>query len=144
MGEILRPTIQVLYCGKALIVPKPGDVVTVKISRVQQNSAQASILCVGTHALDVEFRGTIRQQDVRSTETDKVVIYDCFRPGDLVTAEVLSLGDARSYYLSTAKNELGVVYARGGAGVPLVPISWTEMRCPDTMAVEKRKCAKAL
>lgn len=33
----------------------------------------------------------------------QVVIYDCFRPGDVVRAEVLSLGDARSYYLSTAK-----------------------------------------
>lgn len=52
----------------------------------------------------------------RSCCVPQVVIYDCFRPGDLVTAEVLSLGDARSYYLSTAKNELGVVYARGGAG----------------------------
>ena len=30
-------------------------------------------------------------------------MYDCFRPGDVVRAEVISLGDARSYYLSTAK-----------------------------------------
>eukprot|EP00967_Tisochrysis_lutea_P014217 scaffold15976_cov17-Tisochrysis_lutea.AAC.4 len=30
-------------------------------------------------------------------------MYDCFRPGDVVRAEVVSLGDARSYYLSTAK-----------------------------------------
>ncbi len=29
--------------------------------------------------------------------------------------QVLSLGDARSYYLSTAKNELGVVYAKSAA-----------------------------
>ena len=56
-----------------------------------------------------------RLQDVRATEIDKVVIYDCFRPGDIVRAEVLSLGDARSYYLTTAKNELGVVYARSAA-----------------------------
>ncbi len=34
-------------------------------------------------------------------------------------AEVISLGDARSYYLSTAKNELGVVYATSIAGEPL-------------------------
>ena len=41
---------------------------------------------------------------------------NCFRPGDVIKAEVLSLGDSRSYYLSTAKNELGVVYARSLAG----------------------------
>lgn len=31
-------------------------------------------------------------------------------------ASVVSLGDARSYYLSTAQNELGVVYAKSVAG----------------------------
>ncbi|KAL0927673.1 hypothetical protein M5K25_001871 [Dendrobium thyrsiflorum] len=52
------------------------------------------------------------QQDVRATEIDKVDMYQSFRPGDIVKAEVLSLGDARAYYLSTAKNELGVVSAQ--------------------------------
>jgi exosome complex component CSL4 len=47
----------------------------------------------------------------------QVVMYDCFRPGDIVLAEVLSLGDARSYFLTTAKNELGVVHAKSLAGV---------------------------
>lgn len=28
------------------------------------------------------------------------------------------------------------------AGVPMVPISWVEMQCPETKAVEKRKVAK--
>lgn len=46
----------------------------------------------------------------------QVVMYDCFRPGDIVLAEVLSLGDARSYFLTTAKNELGVVHAKSLAG----------------------------
>ena len=60
-----------------------------------------------------------RLQDVRATEVDKLDIYDCFRPGDVIKAEVLSLGDARSYYLSTAKNELGVVYAKSAtSGAP--------------------------
>ena len=46
----------------------------------------------------------------------QVVLSECFRPGDIVRASVLSLGDARSYYLSTAENELGVVYAKSIAG----------------------------
>lgn len=48
--------------------------------------------------------------------TPQVKIEACFRPGDVVRAEVLSLGDARSYHLTTAKNELGVVYAKSVAG----------------------------
>lgn len=46
----------------------------------------------------------------------QVVMYDCFRPGDVVRAKVLSLGDARSYYLTTADNTLGVVHAKSLAG----------------------------
>jgi exosome complex component CSL4 len=48
-------------------------------------------------------------------------MFNCFRPGDIVRAEVISLGDSRSYYLSTAKNELGVVYAKSLAGGPALP-----------------------
>lgn len=31
-------------------------------------------------------------QDVRATEIDKVVMYECFRPGDVVVAEVGAAG----------------------------------------------------
>lgn len=52
----------------------------------------------------------------RLTERDKIKMGECFRLGDIVKAKVLSLGDARSYYLSTAANELGVVYATSEDG----------------------------
>ncbi|TFY83764.1 hypothetical protein EWM64_g237 [Hericium alpestre] len=59
-----------------------------------------------------EFTGVIRVQDVRATEKDKVKIADCFRGGD-----VISLGDARSYYITTARNDLGVIFATSEAAV---------------------------
>lgn len=121
-----------------------------------------------------DFTGVVRQQDVRATEKDKVRLADSFRPGDIVRATVvsrlgegcsqkgftdmqackISLGDARSYYLSTASNHLGVVYAlpcpdptelqvpAASDLQPLEPISWQEMRNPMTGAIEKRKVAK--
>jgi exosome complex component CSL4 len=61
---------------------------------------------------------------------------------DVVRAQVLSLGDSRSYYLSTAKNELGVVLAKSISGEALVPISWEQMQCPSTLKKEYRKVAK--
>ncbi|KAG2490167.1 hypothetical protein HYH03_011297 [Edaphochlamys debaryana] len=137
-----KPTLHVTSTDRLPVVPKPGDIVTVKISRVGQTAAQALVMCVGRQALSTEFKGVIRQQDVRATEIDRVVMYDCFRPGDIVRAEVVSLGDARSYYLSTARNELGVVYARSATtGLPMVHTGWTSMQCPDTQAEEKRKVA---
>jgi exosome complex component CSL4 len=99
-----------------------------------------------------------------------VKIYSSFRPGDIVRAEVvirlflrhsnakISLGDQQSYYLSTAKNELGVLFARsqgiqcdiesggltGIAGELMQPISWREMKCPKTGEIEERKTAKPI
>ena len=71
-------------------------------------------------------------------------MYNCFRPGDLLKAQVISLGTSRSYFLSTAANELGVFYAEDQDGTPLVPISWQEMVSPASGAREFRKVAKLL
>jgi exosome complex component CSL4 len=71
----------------------------------------------------------------------------------------ISLGDARNYYVTTARNDLGVIFASSEAGeqwamqpfstiahvyagAMMEPVSWQEMRCPKTGRVEKRKCAK--
>lgn len=95
-----------------------------------------------THLLDESLAGSIRQRDVRAFDVDSVELYRCYRPGDLVRAQVLSLGDARSYFLSTARNDLGVVLATSAAGQPMIPINWETMQCPLTGAKEARKVAK--
>lgn len=79
----------------------------------------------------------IRTQDVRATEKDRVKIGDCFRGGDVVRTQVvsgvpltttidtrslmaenkISLGDVRSYFVTTARNDLGVIYATSEAGI---------------------------
>jgi exosome complex component CSL4 len=95
-----------------------------------------------TYILDESLAGTIRQRDVRAFDIDSVELYKSFRPGDLVRAQVLSLGDARSYFLSTARNDLGVILATSAAGQPMMPISWELMQCPVTLTKEYRKVAK--
>ncbi|BDA41466.1 Exosome complex component CSL4 [Coccomyxa sp. Obi] len=141
-AEDKRPVVEVLRSGSRAKVPEAGNIVIAKVNKVNPRLASASLLCVNTQPLNDKFSGIIRQQDVRATEIDKVELYSCFRPGDLVRAEVISLGDSRSYYLSTAKNNLGVVYAKSLSGVPMIPLSWQEMQCPETKVVEKRKVAK--
>uniref|UniRef100_A0A8C7ZA96 Exosome component 1 n=1 Tax=Oryzias sinensis TaxID=183150 RepID=A0A8C7ZA96_9TELE len=73
-----------------------------------------------------------------------VEMHRSFRPGDIVLAKVISLGDVQSnYLLTTAENELGVVVAHSDAGEPqMVPISWCEMQCPQTHTKEFRKVAR--
>uniref|UniRef100_W5KV12 Exosome component 1 n=1 Tax=Astyanax mexicanus TaxID=7994 RepID=W5KV12_ASTMX len=81
--------------------------------------------------------------DVGAIVTCKVETYKSFRPGDIVLAKVISLGDVQSnYLLTTAENELGVVVAHSEAGAQMVPISWCEMQCPRTHNKEFRKVAR--
>ncbi|EDK37918.2 hypothetical protein PGUG_02016 [Meyerozyma guilliermondii ATCC 6260] len=174
------------------VLPKQGDVVLVRITRLNQKQAFCEILsvednknvlsdsgigAVGTTAhqsvavsggasaltsqaavasfqstlgkavaadLGETFKGIIRTQDVRLTDRDRVQIVDCFRPGDIVRGMISSLGDGSNYYLTTARNDLGVVFARGegGAGGILYPLDWETMVDSTTGRIEKRKCAK--
>ncbi|XP_078152817.1 nucleic acid-binding, OB-fold-like protein [Carex rostrata] len=137
-----RSTIEVVGHKAHGAVPQPGSIVIARVTKVMARNASVDIMCVDSKAVKEKFSGIIRQQDVRATEIDKVDMYQSFRPGDIVRALVLSLGDARAYYLSTAKNELGVVSAQSISGGTMVPISWTEMQCPLTGQIEQRKVAK--
>ncbi|VAI35808.1 unnamed protein product [Triticum turgidum subsp. durum] len=136
-----RSTVEVVGHKAHGAVPQPGSIVIARVTKVMARMASADIMCVDSKAVKEKFTGMIRQciagkflmpcsyvcrqQDVRATEIDK-----------------LSLGDARAYYLSTAKNELGVVSAQSIAGGTLVPTSWTEMQCELTGQIEQRKVAK--
>jgi len=141
------PSLPVLIVSRdkdPIVVPDKGNVVACQVTRINPRFATVRILCVGSKALKETYTGVIRVQDVRATEIDKVEIAKCFRPGDIVTAEVISLGDAKSYFLSTAKNEYGVIFARSVANATMIPISWNQMQCPKTKTKEFRKVAKVL
>ncbi|QLG72327.1 hypothetical protein HG535_0D00340 [Zygotorulaspora mrakii] len=159
-------------------LPKEGDIVLTRVTRISQQRANVEILAVENAAIPVDsgigsnglgviaaqggsgaatfsiaqassdlgemFRGIIRSQDVRATERDTVKIINCFKPGDIVRAQVLSLGDGTNYYLSTARNDLGVVFAKAanGAGGLMYALDWQTMCVPSSGATENRKCAK--
>lgn len=104
----------------------------------QESGATASTGEVIADALS----GVIRREDIRGWEIDKVTVADAFRVGDIVRAVVISIGDQAAYYLSTARNELGVLMARSEGGSVMVPVSWKEFRDPKTGRAERRKVAK--
>ena len=60
------------------------------------------------------FSGVIRVEDVFPGEVDTSAIQmaNCFRPKDMVKARIMSLGDTRQYFLSTADVHLGVIWTR--------------------------------
>ncbi|KAI6382200.1 hypothetical protein MCOR25_000791 [Pyricularia grisea] len=137
------PTISVQRRRRAAAaLPEVGDVVLCRVTRVSHQQAIVAILVVGDAVLDAEWQGVIRVRDVRATEKDRVKIGESFRPGDIVRAQVISLGDQANYYLTTASNELGVIMANSDAGNPMYPVSWKEYKDPETGLSEPRKVAK--
>lgn len=134
----ISPALQPLSAGA---LPRVGDVVLGRVLRVTPRLALLDVACVGSVPAAPRVSGVVRLQDVRSTPGE-VSLGECFRRTDVVRARVLSLGDARSYFLSTAEPDLGVVSARSESGFPLRPVSWREMRCERTGALEPRKVAK--
>ena len=137
-----KPVISIHSSHASITVPQPGDLVTARITKINSRFASCAIHCVGSILLPSPFNGVIRSRDVRLFEIDSVEIGECFRPGDLIKAKIQSLGDHRSYFLTTAANELGVIEAISEAAAVMTPISWTEMECPITKVKEQRKVAR--
>ena len=124
------------------IVPQVNSIAMCRVVSNNTRFSKVVILSVDGVSLKGTFQGVIRKEDVRSTERDRVNIYEAFRPCDIVLARILSLGDSQSYFLTTAENELGVIYAMSEAGHLMIPISWCEMQCSETGVKEFRKVAK--
>ena len=130
----------------ATLLPTLSSHVLCRITRLTPRSATCTILALATPPtpLATPLPAQIRREDVRATEKDKTRIELSFRVGDIVRAQVISLGDQQSgYFVATERNELGVVVARSeDAGRVMVPVSWCEVVDPVTGVREARKVAK--
>ncbi len=96
------PTISVSRSGvseKREVLPEVGNTVLCRVVRITPRQAVVAILICGDTVLDAEWQGLIRVQDVRATEKDRVKIYESFRPGDIVRAEVVSLPCPMIFFL---------------------------------------------
>ena len=164
----LKPSVSVPRSGNAQSGPKTGastslplvgSNVLCRIIRVQQRQAIATILLVDPstsstisptllHSAstneELQFQAILRKEDIRAYDKDKIVLNDMYRLGDIVRATVISLGDERSYYISTAGNEYGVIVATSEDGNAMVPASWKEMKDVATGKGELRKVAKPI
>jgi exosome complex component CSL4 len=113
------------------VLPAVGSVVLGRVTKVSQRQATLDILVVdsepaisssATSTLNTSpesqgqvFQGIIRREDIKAVDKDRVVVEQSFRVGDVVRGVIVSLGDAGGaggYYISTARDELGVVMGR--------------------------------
>ena len=148
-----KPTISIPRHDPSNNLPIVGSGVLCRVIRVQQRQLITSILVTDpspdTYVPyttvtndELQFQAILRKEDIRGYEKDKVVMNEMYRTGDIIMAVIISLGDERSYYISTAGNEYGVVIAQSDAGNAMVPASWNAMMDAVSGKMETRKVAK--
>ena len=112
MQMVADKTISVQNSSKPLaskLVLRIGDSVLCKVIRTTTRQAFVNVFVREDLILPEEVPGIIRKEDIRSSEVDSIVVQDIFRAKDIVRAKVLSIGDSRSYYLSTLGEDFGVL-----------------------------------
>ena len=130
-------------------IPHINSLVLARVLRVRPRQIDLSILCVSPPPQDLPqqqdrtysyfydgsiynvnshaYPATLRTVDIRATEKDKIDPKELFRAGDIVRARMIAVGDAGGWFVSTARNELGVLVARSErSGVVMVPGGWSE------------------
>lgn len=126
------------------LVVRVDSVVTALVTKITMNQAIVDILTVDGQSLpgNPHPKGVVRREDVRLHALDTLLIQECFLPGDKIVAKVISLGDTRSYFLSTKDEEYGVYEARSKSGNALVPVQWDTMKDAVTGEKEPRKVGR--
>jgi len=114
------------------LVPQMGSIVTCRVLSISSNVVRLNIHCIGEEVLKQPFKGLLRKHDIRDFDKEKVQI----------SQNYIGLGENHSFLVTTADNELGVVVALNQSGIPMKPISWTDMSCQTTFATEPRKVAQ--
>jgi len=128
--------------GNRHLVPQLGSIVTCRVLSITSNLVRLNIHCIEGQVLKQPFRALLRKEDIKEVDSEKTQICNCFRPSDIILAKVIGFGENNSCLVTTAHNELGVVVALNHSGIPMKPISWTQMSCPITYACEPRKVAQ--
>lgn len=137
--------------SSTLLLPQIGQTIIGTVTKLTSRYVGVDISVLegpirATH-LQEPFKGTLRSQDVWPADDKEAPtqLNLAYRPGDLIRARIIGMGDASAgFLLSTALEEtLGVIFARCTAtGEPLVPSSWNEMICCKSGIKEARKPAK--
>ncbi len=112
-----------------------GDIVLCRCAKIMANQVVCEILACNDTQLRTKAKGVVRREDVQPTETDQLVMADCYRPGDILRAQVISLGDKNQYFLSTAAPELGCRFARTKQGTYMAPAAAAQQQEPRKAAV---------
>ena len=93
-----------IYSLQMLVIPIIKCMINIinvaRVTQINPRWARCAILCVKDVVLSEPFRGQLRKEDVRATEKDRVELYHCFRPNDIILARVVSFFPKEMHFYS--------------------------------------------
>lgn len=148
LGEILidndvkPPKISVIKRGLSAYKPKVGDQVYCKVQRVNKYNVFCDIIATKDYKLQSSIQAIIKSENVKG-DFKEFDIFDCYVPGDIILAKIITTDLTNSIYLSTTAVDHGVVFAKSPITDGLMmPVSFDKMLCVDSGIYEARKVAK--
>jgi exosome complex component CSL4 len=134
--DMLNKQVSVYPLAKTATVPQVGNIVTGMVSDVKSKNAVLNIFQVGDKMLSGFFKGALHISGVSHGYVDNM--FNVCKAGDIIKAKVISTAN-RSFFLSTADKDLGVVYALcSRCGHVLQPAN-RGMSCSNCGNFERRK-----
>jgi exosome complex component CSL4 len=117
-------------------IPKVGDIVTGLVLEVRSKNAILRIFKIGETMLSGFFTGLLHISGVSHGYVDNM--FNVCKVGDIMTAKVISTKN-RSFFLSTADKDLGVIQALCSICGSLLEPKNRGMACPNCGNFEGRK-----
>ena len=134
--DVLNKQVSVYPLVQKAIVPQVGSIVTGLVLDVRNKQAVLRIFKIGEKLLSGFFTGMLHISGVSQGYVDNM--YNVCKSGDIMKAKVISTKN-RTFFLSTAEKDLGVVYALcSRCGQVLRPEN-RGMKCSKCGNLERRK-----
>ncbi len=134
--DMLNKEVSVFPLVQTVRVPRPGSIVSGQVLDVKSKTAMLRILQIGKRPLSGFFTGVLYISDVSPRYVENM--FSACKTGDIMRAKVIS-DKNRTFYLSTAEENLGVTHAFCSRCGHVLLSEKREMRCPRCGNVEKRK-----
>lgn len=136
--DMLNKKVSVYPMVHVASVPQAGNTVIGQVSDVRSKMAALRIFKIGKTPLSGFFTGILHISDTSFGYIE--TMFEACKPGDIMRAKVI-INKNRTYHLSTADNNLGVLYAFCSRCGHILSSGKQAMRCPECGKIEKRKIA---
>ena len=134
--DMLNKKVSVYPLVQAASVPQMGSIVSGQVLDVKSKKAILRISQIEKKSLSGFFTGILHISDVSPSYVD--TMFSVCKTGDLMKAKVIS-NKNRTFYLSTAEKNLGVIYALCSRCGHVLRLGKRGMQCSRCGNVERRK-----